>query len=156
LILAWSLLILLAMAKQASEFETKGKPEVVAIFNTNDDTVELLRTVIEQAGFVAVSGHVDDIRRGKLDVEEFIGANHPRVILYDIAPPYDRSWNFFEHLRQMPAIRGKHFVITSANVERARELCGTSEQIYEIVGKPYDLERIVKAVKEASRARPTR
>jgi DNA-binding NarL/FixJ family response regulator len=144
------------MAKRASALQTDGRPEVIAIFNTNDDTVELLRVAIEQAGFVAISGHVQDIRRGRLDVSDFITANRPRVILYDIAPPYEQSWHFLEHLRQMPSMKGRHFVITSANVERARELCGTSEEIYEIVGKPYDVERIVRAVKEASRARPTR
>jgi hypothetical protein len=37
-----------------------------------------------------------------------------------------------------------------------REVVGRDEHVYEIVGKPIDLEEIVRAVKEASRARATR
>ena len=44
---------------------------VVAIFNTNDDVVEMLRIVIEQAGLVAVSGHIDKIRRGEMNLRAF-------------------------------------------------------------------------------------
>jgi CheY-like chemotaxis protein len=131
-------------------------PEVVAIFNTNDDTVELLRTAVENAGLVAVSGHIQDVRRGKLDLEEFIQTHKPRVIIYDLAPPYDRAWMFLQHLRDLPALRPIHFVLTSANVAPLQELAGRDERIYEIIGKPYDIDQIVKAVKEASRARPTR
>src|SRR5688500_15821793 len=99
-------------------------PDVVAIFNTNDDTVELLRVAVEKAGLVAVSGHIQDIRRGKFDLEEFIKTHQPRVIIYDLAPPYDRAWNFLQHIRDLPALRPLHFVLTSANVAPVREFAG--------------------------------
>jgi hypothetical protein len=47
----------------------------------------------------------------------------------------------------------RQFVLTSVNVERLHEHIGTRDPVFEIVGKPYDLERITRAVKEASRAR---
>jgi hypothetical protein len=62
----------------------------VAILNTNDDLVELLRVAFEQAGFIAVSGH-NDLRRGKLNLPDFLRQHDPKVIVYDIAPPYDRA-----------------------------------------------------------------
>ena len=43
---------------------------MVAILNTNDDTVEMLRMLLETEGMVAVSAHVSAIRRGGLDFEE--------------------------------------------------------------------------------------
>ena len=46
-------------------------------------------------------------------------------------------------------------MLTSVNADRAREVVGNSEMVYEVVGKPFDLEAVVRAVKEASRARPT-
>ena len=128
----------------------------VAIFNTNDDLVELLRMALERAGFVAVSGHVDDARRGTLLLSAFVQEHDPRVIVYDIAPPYEQHWAFQQHVRGQPYMAGRQFVLTTTNVNRVRETLGIDDPIYEIVGKPYDIDQVVSAVKEASRARPVR
>lgn len=131
------------------------KPPVVAILNSNDDLVELLRNLLEQAGFVAVTGHIDDVRQGELDLVNFVKQLEPNVIVYDLVPPYDRSWNYLSLLRDSKPLRGRPFVLTSVNAMRAREVVGESELVYEIVGKPLDLDTIVAAVKEASKLRPT-
>ena len=132
-----------------------AKVPVVAILNSNDDVVELLRMAIEQAGLVVVSTHIDAVRRGDSSLMDFIQEHDPDVIVYDLVPPYDRGWRFLEHLRET-SMRGRRFVITSTNPKRATELANTSEDIYEILGKPYDIDLIVDAVREASRSRPTR
>ena len=132
------------------------RPDCVAVFNTSDDVVELLRMVLEQAGFAVVTGHIDDIKRGKLDLQTFVKQHNPKVIVYDVAPPYDRTWTFLEHLRSQEPLLGRQFVLTTTNLARVREAVGPAENVYEIVGKPFDLDVIVRAVKEASRARATR
>jgi DNA-binding NtrC family response regulator len=132
------------------------KPPVVAIFNSNDDLVELLRHVLEHAGFVTVTGHIDDVRRGDLDLVNFVEQHAPNVIVYDLVPPYDRSWNYLYVLRDSKPLRGRPFVLTSVNAARAKEVVGQSEMVYEVVGKPLDLDQVVTAVKEASKVRPTR
>ena len=130
------------------------RPPVVAILNSNDDLVESLRALLEAAGFVAVTGHIDDVRRGELDLVNFVKQHEPDVIVYDLVPPYDRSWNYLHLLRETEPLRGRPFVLTSVNAARAEEVVGNSEMVYEVVGKQQDLDRIVTAVKEASRARP--
>src|SRR5688572_7076588 len=135
------------MAKQGSS------PSVVAILKSNDDLVEMMKTLIEKAGFTTVSGHVDEVRRGKLDLVNFVEQHDPRVIVYDLVPPYDRSWNYLHLLRDSEPLRGRPFVLTSVNPSRATEVVGQSEMVYEIVGKSVDLDRIVTAVKEASKSR---
>jgi response regulator RpfG family c-di-GMP phosphodiesterase len=132
------------------------KPDCVAIFNTSDDVVEMLRIVIEQAGFAVVTGHIDEIKKAKIDLQNFVEQHDPKVIVYDVAPPYERTWTFLEHLRSRPPLKGRQFVLTTTNIARVREAVGPAENIYEIVGKPFDLDLIVRAVKEASKARATR
>jgi DNA-binding NarL/FixJ family response regulator len=129
---------------------------VVAIFNSNDDVVEMLRFALEQAGLVVVSGHIDAIRRGEQRLSDFVEEHDPSAILYDLVPPYDRSWRFLEHVRETPSMQGRRFVVTSTNAQRAREIAGGAERVLEIVGKPYDIEAIVKAVASAAAGRDDR
>ena len=133
----------------------RTRPPVVAVLNSNDDLVELLRNLLEQAGFVTVTGHIDAVRRGDLDLVNFVKQHEPNVIVYDLVPPYDRSWNYLHLLRESEPLRGRPFVITSVNAARASEVVGQSGMVYEVVGKHEDLDRIVAAVREASKARPT-
>lgn len=127
---------------------------VVAVINTSADTVELLSSALECAGFVTVCSYTHDIRDGRIDLEAFLRQHRPTVIVYDIAPPYDRNWRFFEHLRET-ALKGYVFVLTSTHPARVEQLVGRTARVYEVVGKPLDLDAIVSAVREAARARPT-
>ena len=129
---------------------------MVAVFISNDDVLDMLRTLFETAGFIVASGHVSDIKRGNLNLRDFITQHDPCVIVYDLVPPYDRNSMFLEHLRSDGLLRGRQFVITSANAAQAEAVLGTSEHVYEIVGKPLDLDQILMAVREASKARAVR
>jgi CheY-like chemotaxis protein len=131
-------------------------PLTVAVFNTSPDATDVLRVALEQAGLMVVTGFTFDIRDGKLDLESFMRQHRPHAIVYDIAPPYDVNWRLFEHVRASPALNGCPVVLTSTNVRYVEQLAGRDTQIYEIIGKPYDLGLIVQATKEAVRARPTK
>jgi DNA-binding NtrC family response regulator len=124
-------------------------PPVVAVLNSNDDTVEMLAMMLEAEGMVAVTAHVSDLRRGKFDFAGFLAEHDPKVIIYDIPPPYDRSWLFFEHLRNLPSMKKRNFVLTSTNPQRVQQIAKPEQPIYEIIGKPYDLQMIIDAVRTA-------
>ena len=124
-------------------------PPVVAVLNSNDDTVEMLAMMLEAEGMVAVTAHVSDLRRGKFDFGGFMSEHDPKVIIYDIPPPYDRSWLFLEHLRNLPSMKGRNFVLTSTNPQRVQQIAQPDLPIYEIIGKPYDLQMIIDAVRKA-------
>lgn len=132
------------------------QPITVAIVNTTPDAVEMLRDVLSSVGFVVVSCYTHDIRDGKVDFEAFMRQHQPRVIAYDLAPPYGRNFRMFEHIRGLPAVAGTHFVLTSVNPANVADLVGRDERVYEVVDREEDLMKFVHAVKEASRARPTR
>ena len=122
---------------------------VVAIINSNDDVVEMLRLAFEHAGFVVVSAHSDRIRRGETSLADLVREHRPDVFVFDLVPPYDVSYRFLEHLRQTDLLRDAKFVLTSTNPARVRELSKTSEKIYEVLGKPYDIDEITRAVGKA-------
>ena len=136
--------------------ESPTGPHVVAIVDTNPEIVRMLRMSLEKAGFVALAMHVEDIKIGSANVKSLLEEHDPRVVVYDLAPPYEQSWRFLEHLRTATDFRGRRFVLTSVNVRAVQEIVGREETVHEIVGKDTDILEIVRAVKEASRARPTR
>jgi DNA-binding response OmpR family regulator len=127
------------------------RPPVVAVINTSPDVVDMLRLALEHAGHVVVSAFTHEIREGVVDVGQFVRQHDPSVVLYDIAPPYDSNWQFFLHVRAMESMQGRAFILTTTNVRHVGKLAGKDETLLEIVGKPYDLDRIVKATDEALR-----
>jgi CheY-like chemotaxis protein len=127
-----------------------SKPTVVAVFNSSDDMVELLRILFERHGFVVVTGHIGQIRRGELDLNSFVEQHKPNVVVYDLVPPYDRQWRFLDHLRQSAPLKNVPFVLSSSNAAATRELSGHDEQIIEVVGRPFEFDALVAAVKRAA------
>jgi len=131
-------------------------PTTVAVINSTTDITDLLRIAIEQSGFVVVTALTPEVRDGHIDFDLFMRQHRPRVVIYDVAPPYDANFRLFEHLAAMPSARDAQFVLTSMNARHVEQLGGLHQRVYEIVGKPFDIGEIVGAVREASRARATR
>lgn len=129
--------------------------DVVAVINTAPDTVDLLKDALERAGFVVVSTYTHAVRTGEVDLDAFIRVHAPKVVVYDIAPPYERNWAFLQNLRRT-ALKDCRFVLTSVNSSQVSRLVARDDRIYEVVGHSDDLNAVVQATREAARARPTR
>ena len=128
---------------------------VVAIVNSSPDTVEMLSYWFENAGFVVVSGMTHDVRTGRLDLTRFISDHQPDVIVYDIAPPYERNWRMFEHLRET-VFPDHPYVLTSTNASLVKKSIDPALNIFEVLEKPYSLDAILEAVNTALARSPNR
>ena len=105
---------------------------IVAILNTSPDTVELLSLFFEHHDMLAVSAFTYDIRQGKVDLARLLQTHRVDVVVYDIAPPYERNWLLFVHLRD--TILQQHpCVLTTTNAKLVNSLIGADVVLYEIL-----------------------
>ena len=121
----------------------------VAVINGLQDTIDMLRFVLEDAGFRVVDTQARDVRRGEVDLAEFVQRHDAAVVLYDIAIPYDENWRALQERRAAPALAKTPFVVTTTNQRALEGVVGPTDAV-EIIGKPYDLHRIVEAVRRAA------
>jgi DNA-binding response OmpR family regulator len=123
---------------------------LVAVVNTSEEIAELLQLVLQHEGWRTVVAFSTDFKRGRQDLGAFLTHYDPPVIIWDIAIPYADNWAFFRRVRDGDAGRARAFVLTTTNKRALEELVGETAA-HEIVGKPYDLDDLVAAVR---RARP--
>ena len=126
---------------------------VVAIVDTSEDIVALLRELLAADGFRPVARFVPDFREGREDLDAFLQEHDPAVIIWDIALPYDRNWAYFQEASASAAARGRRFVLTTTNKRALEELVGPTPA-HELVGKPYDIEVLLAAVHRAAGTTP--
>src|SRR5690242_19830440 len=107
-----------------------GDQSVIEIVNTNPDLVRRLRVALEIAGFVVFELYVEHIKLGAANVQSFLQEHNPSVIVFDVAPPFDLTWRFLDHLRMTTDFSGRQFVLVSVNEKRAREKVGRDETVY--------------------------
>ena len=126
----------------------------IAVINSNQDTTEMLRECLQHYGYTSVViGHVTDIKRGRTDFLQFVAAHDPQVLVWDISIPYEENWRFVHLLMNGEQMVGRRVVLTTTNKRALDQLVGRTEAL-EILGKPYDLDQIVKAVDRAAGITP--
>src|SRR5688500_8091483 len=81
---------------QTGAFPTK---QVVALFNSSDDTIEMVQRMLDASGFKCLVGcHFADLKTGRIDFARYLAQYEPEVVIFDVSPPYEENWNFFKKL----------------------------------------------------------
>jgi len=122
----------------------------ILVFNTNQDIVDMLRLALGEEGYRVGAYHVTQFRSGETDVIEVLERDTPRVVIFDVAPPYQANWAFYRLVSASASGQRVRWLVTTTNVRALHEEAGDAapDNPIEVWGKPYDLELIVARVKE--------
>ena len=123
----------------------------VAVINSSEDTVEMLRTLLEHEGWETVQGHVDEFKRGRKDFLEFLETHDPQILIWDVSPPYDHNWAFLRLVRSSHAMDGRVVVVTTTNKLALERFVGPTDAI-EIFTKPYDVDVLIDTITRTLKA----
>jgi DNA-binding NtrC family response regulator len=122
----------------------------VAIVNADPDLMAALATAVESLGFETTALSVLEAKNDRGSLRELLRDYDPRVVIFDITPPYDTNWNFLQEVRSWPESAGRRFVVTTTNVRRLHQIVAGAGEVLELVGKPFDLEQLASAVRRAA------
>lgn len=128
----------------------------IAIINSNQELINLFEEIFQEQGYNTVAIQTMLLRSGRVDFNEFITQNNPQAILYDVAIPYEENWEYLKKIREDEVMQGRHIVITSTNKGMLDLLVGEETPAIEVVGKPFDIQEVVDAVKGEPRIRGER
>jgi DNA-binding response OmpR family regulator len=134
--------------QEGAAMDSPSTPRVVVVLDSDPDTTELLKSMLELAGMVVATGNLAEFRLGRENLIAFLRRVAPDVILYDLGLPYESNYRFLQQQREHPDFPPCGLVITSTNARAVESLLGV--RAIEIVGKPYDIDVLVRAVQAAS------
>lgn len=120
----------------------------IAVMNTSHEITEVLSELMRESGFDTCDMYTYKFKTGEVNFEEFIKENKPDVILYDIALPYKENYLLFKSLSSKEIVKNVPFILTTTNKNALQSLITVTSDVFEIVGKPYDLEELKNIVKK--------
>jgi CheY-like chemotaxis protein len=125
----------------------------LVVVNSNDDLLRLLGEVGEAAGFAVVTVHADEVGRTAEAIRAFLQRHQPKVVVYDVSPPYPQNWALFCSVRdaEQLAESGRQFVVTTPNKAALERFVGTTAAI-ELVAAETDRQLIAEAIRSAATA----
>jgi len=120
----------------------------VAVINTSREIVEVLQELFESEGYKTCGTFTYLYKGNESHFDNFIDQNKPDVIVYDIALPYESNYKLFKKLSEKMKEKKIPFVLTSTNKAALESIVGKTKT-YELVGKPYDMQEILDAVRRS-------
>jgi len=126
-------------------------PIVIAVLNSNQDVIRLIRSALEDEGYTVATEHIVSFKDGATNLAEFLSNHRPAVVVYDVAPPYMENWNFLQLLCKIPDIAATPMVLTTVNNAALEKVAGKT-RAFEILGTRDNLAPLVQEVNRSVRS----
>ena len=68
------------------------------------------------------------------------------MVVFDVSLPYEENWERFREFQSLAGERHIPVVLTTTNRDALNQFIGPAEAL-EIIGKPYDLDQVLVAVR---------
>ena len=102
---------------------------LIAVINSSKSIIDLIRLFLNDEGIPSIGGQVPDFRRGRQDWVAFLSDYNPKVIIYDIAYPYEENWKFFQLVKDSKEAEGRQFILTTTDKAALERLVGETNAI---------------------------
>lgn len=123
---------------------------VVALFSASTEAVDLLRWMQDVSD---VNEYIwcrfADVKKGRVNVAEYLTAHNPQVLLFDIALPYLENWRFAKGLCAAPAMRGRREMFITTNKAQLDAALGKDSHAIDVAGTPAVIHQVVTALEDA-------
>src|ERR1700676_4327212 len=88
---------------------TKTAEGIVALFNASDDTIDMVQNLLTKSGGdqTLIWCHFADLKKGIIDFDKYMDKHNPEVVIFDLSPPYDENWTFFNSMRDATPVQGR-------------------------------------------------
>jgi CheY-like chemotaxis protein len=121
---------------------------VIGILNSSPALVRLLERACALEGYLTAAAVLSQFPGGALEVAAFLRRHDPRVVVYDLAPPYRANWDQLQQVRQFDQDDTRQFIVTTTN-RRALEAQLGPVAVVAIIRKPFDVRAVLAAVARA-------
>ncbi len=131
----------------------EATPLVVAICDTHQAMCDMLSLTLEAEGWCPVVANLAALHDDADAICALLIQHQAHVVIFDIAPPYDQHWQVFLQVRACSPLPDAVYILTTTNKRHLEELVGRTPTI-EVISKPFTLDRIVQAVRQATATTP--
>src|SRR5215471_17524929 len=140
-----------AVRTTMADLASPAVPFAVAVLNSNQDVLRLIRSALEDEGYTVATEHIVSFKDGEANLAQFLLNHRPSVVIYDIAPPYKENWNFLQLLCKIPEVAAIPMVLTTVNKVALESIVGET-QAFEILGTRDNLAPLIEDINRAVRS----
>ena len=121
----------------------------VTVLNADRDILLALRELLIEERLEVTVATLSDLDYSPARVLEFLDRHDPHVVVYDIAPPYEKHLRLLESLQGPETRTGRLFVLTTTDLGHLSNY-PKPPGIIEVLPKPFKLDALLRVIRRAS------